>query len=340
MKKIRLSHSAANKYTNCPAMYKYHYIDRIRPIAKGSALFFGNAIDDALNDILMFKHVDVKKITKKKDPLKVALNKFETLWESQFDSKNIEYFKSDILVDKKKEKGKYVKFELDKEFEPFLEEISIFDQEITDHNAFMQECFEILEAKDTLAEDDKELYNCIAWFSLLIKGRMMIEAYYRDIYPQIHTVFDVQKKIELPDEDGNIIIGYIDAIVSFVEAPNVKVNLDNKTSSKPYKEDSVALSPQLGTYCEAEDIERGAYAVMEKDIRKRDPRARTQLIIDKVSEKTLDETFELYENVLEGIQNEEFEKNYDSGCYFFGRTCEYYAYCRSNGKNKKGLEKV
>lgn len=51
-KKIQLSHSAAEKFNTCGAMYKYHYIDRIRPIAFGSALGFGGAFDEALNELL------------------------------------------------------------------------------------------------------------------------------------------------------------------------------------------------------------------------------------------------------------------------------------------------
>lgn len=321
---IKLSHSASNKYQQCPAMYKYHYIDRIRPISNSSALYFGSALDEAFNVLLDSKRiVPLESDNNSVSVLENAIIKFEDEWDNKVDALDIDYFKSDIdlsLLD-----------EADKK------ELTILDPEVTDHEQFIKECFSILSNKDALSIEDQKLYNRIAWECLLKKGRMLVKAYYNDILPQIHTIFDIQKKIELPDDRGNILIGYIDAVVSFIDAPDRKVVLDNKTSSKAYKEDSVRNSPQLATYCEHEALEWASYGVVEKQIRKRKPRTRTQLIIDKIPENTIDETFEIYDNVLEGISSQSFEKNYDSGCYFFGKPCPYYSYCRSDGENKKGL---
>lgn len=331
---IRLSYSAVEKYKFCPALYKHHYIDKLRPDAVGSPLPFGNALDDAFGRLKLDKK---KKLTKKeKETMKVSakevfLNSFKTF---NYNRKNISllndlnvlYNKSDIDLSL-----------LEDEDFIFLKE---YDEEVTDHEQFLEECFAIKKNKQNLSEEDNRLYNAIAYSCLYRKGIMLIDAYVRDIMPQIYEVFDVQKKISLKDDDGNEIIGYIDAIVSFVDSPKTKVILDDKTSSKPYKEDSVANSPQLATYCEAEGLEYAAYAVAEKSIRKKDPRARTQLIIDKISEDIIDRTFEDYESVLNGIQNKEFKKNYNSGCFQFGQVCPYYGYCRSNGKVKDGLSKV
>lgn len=317
-KGIQLSHSASQKFLECGYKYKLHYIDRIRPIKLGSALFFGSAVDEGLNVLLEYKKQG------KEHDCDQATVKFSNEWEKQLENPNIEYFKSDIdlsLIDAHKD------------------DLLEFDPEVTDHEAFVEECFAILKNKEVLCEEDQRLYNRIAWYSLHKKGIMLIDAYEKDILPQIHTVFDIQKKVELPDEHGNLLIGYIDAIVSFIDAPDKKIIMDNKTSSKPYKDNSVSESPQLATYCEHEGLEEGAYAVVEKAIRKREPRTRTQLIIDKIPEKTFDKTFEEYDNVLEGIENEKFDKNYESGCFSYGRFCDYYHYCRSNGKNMKGLEK-
>jgi hypothetical protein len=324
---IKLSHSAASKYEQCPAMYKYHYIDKIRPIINSSALYFGSALDEAFNVLLESKmEISIQVDKEHTSLLQQAIQKFEDEWDDSYDSNNIEYFKSDIdlsLLD-----------------EPTIKDLKVFDPEVSDHDAFIKECFSILSNKNTLSEEDRKLYNMIAWNCLNVKGKMLIEAYHKDILPQIAKVFDIQKKVELPDDNGNVLIGYIDAVVSFIDAPDRKVVLDNKTSSKAYKQDSVANSPQLATYCEYEQTEWGAYAVVEKTIRKREPKTRTQLIIDKLPENTIDETFNSYNNVLEGITSSSFEKNYDSGCFFFGKPCSYYAYCRSNGENKKGLKNV
>lgn len=327
MKKIQLSNSAKDKYIQCPAMYKNHYIDRIRPVRQSSALYFGGAVDEALNVLLESKKSDLNKpVILEKDILKTANQIFETHWEAQRKNDKVDYFKSDIDLDL-----------LDTQD---IVDLLEFDSEVENHEEFIQECFTILKNKEKMCEEDQKLYNYIAWHCLYRKGLMLIEAYYNDILPQIHTVFDIQKKVMLPDEHGNFIVGYIDAIVSFIDAPDERVVLDNKTSSKPYTDDSVASSEQLCTYCEHEGLAKAAYAVVEKKIRKRKPKTRTQLIIDKIPEETFDKTFEIYDNVLEGIENEEFDKNYDSGCFFFGSVCPYYRYCRTEGKDKEGLEEV
>ena len=49
----KISYSAWNKWHTCPHMYKLHYVDKIRPTTSSSALLFGSAIDDVLNDFLL-----------------------------------------------------------------------------------------------------------------------------------------------------------------------------------------------------------------------------------------------------------------------------------------------
>lgn len=65
MKKLTLSHSACNKYMNCPKEYDYHYNERIRPTTKSSALLFGSAIDKAIETLIV-----TKSKTKAKDVFK------------------------------------------------------------------------------------------------------------------------------------------------------------------------------------------------------------------------------------------------------------------------------
>lgn len=50
---MQLSYSANAKYQLSPKAYYFHYIMRIREATMGSALLFGNAIDGALNQLLV-----------------------------------------------------------------------------------------------------------------------------------------------------------------------------------------------------------------------------------------------------------------------------------------------
>jgi hypothetical protein len=45
--KLKLSNSQRDLYLQCPKKYFYRYIRKMRPRAKGSALFFGSAFDHA-----------------------------------------------------------------------------------------------------------------------------------------------------------------------------------------------------------------------------------------------------------------------------------------------------
>ena len=44
---IRLSHSASSRFQECPRSYKYHYVDNYRPVVQSSPLLFGTSIDKA-----------------------------------------------------------------------------------------------------------------------------------------------------------------------------------------------------------------------------------------------------------------------------------------------------
>ncbi len=48
----KISYSAWKKYLECPKKFEFHYKNRLRPVAIGSPLVFGIAVDNALNDFL------------------------------------------------------------------------------------------------------------------------------------------------------------------------------------------------------------------------------------------------------------------------------------------------
>lgn len=52
---IRLSHSASSRYQECPRSYKYHYIQNYRPVVQSSALLFGTAIDKSAEHYALTK---------------------------------------------------------------------------------------------------------------------------------------------------------------------------------------------------------------------------------------------------------------------------------------------
>lgn len=118
------------------------------------------------------------------------------------------------------------------------------------------------------------------WHSLFRKAGFLLEAYHRDIIPQIKEVIEVQKSVELLDDEGNNFNGIVDAIVRLQDGRVVV--MDNKTSATKYEKDSVAKSDQLAIYQEIlnikeqdpadpwkHKIEACAYAVMSKKLNKK-----------------------------------------------------------------------
>jgi hypothetical protein len=79
----RVSHTQREAYELCPYKYKLRYIDRYKSSIESSALVFGNALDNALNDMLLGK--DSYHET------------FDSEWSKCADL-TIEYYKSDLDV--------------------------------------------------------------------------------------------------------------------------------------------------------------------------------------------------------------------------------------------------
>lgn len=82
---MRISHSAREKYEECPMMYKLHYIDKIRSTKESSALKFGGALDEALNHLLM-----------NRQDTKGTKDVFLREWAKQKHNYNVDFFKSDL----------------------------------------------------------------------------------------------------------------------------------------------------------------------------------------------------------------------------------------------------
>lgn len=93
----KLSYSQLNKFKFCPQAWKWHYIDRVRPIAIPSPLIFGAAVGKAFEHILVTEYQNPA-------PFYIAEDIFNKNWKEQeingvlvdlSTSDKIEYLKSD-----------------------------------------------------------------------------------------------------------------------------------------------------------------------------------------------------------------------------------------------------
>ncbi len=322
---INVSYSALECYQECSEKYRLRYREGLASNKIPSPLFFGTAIDASIELLLL-----TKKVVLSDSELDLLLNENalsvfdKTMREQngQLLEKNplCEYFYSDFDINVLKDEDiKYFK----KSY-PSIEDIE----------EFFSYCKRKIKIDGELTNGTKIAFNNLCWLSLYRKGEMMISAYERDILPEIKEVFDIQKAVDLINESGDKLRGKIDFIASFNEEPTTKVVVDNKTSSESYKQDSVSNSTQLAIYCESEGIEKAAYAVMEKKMRLKEPKARTQLIKDIISEEQKQKVFDKVEFQLNNIsQGLFFKKDSPKDCVFYGKRCEFFDLCWSGNKN-------
>lgn len=333
---MRVSNSSKDKYNSCARKYYYHYIAKLRSPKLGSALFFGNALDDSFSRLLLDKKMeltDEESLLLKKAPEVIFSEK---MVEAKNDAGQVIQLAKSPLAD-------YYTSDFDsslftsktissvKEMEPTLDTITKIVK-------FHEECKANLnwrnKDKRRLTDDEFQLYNYLNWLSLNEKGKLMLQAYKRDIIPKIAQVYAIQKEIEIKNEEGDVINGKIDYIASFTDDPSVPYIMDNKTSSKAYSADSVQQSEQLATYGEAEQNFNCGYSVVQKEVFKKEPKIRTQLIKGVVAEETIEKTLDIYANLchnlsVAGDNINNFPKN-ESSCFSFGKICPYYQICKYN----------
>ena len=338
-KPIQLSHTAIEKYNLCPRSYQIHYMENIKSTDIHSPLFFGKAIDEAINYLLLGKKENLTEDEKK------ILNESST--DDAFEKYMINYDLLGEVIDLRYySQVRYNKSDIELDLimtDHAIEDICLYacstKIELNNRlqvNQFINECHDIRKAKQCMDKDTQKVYNFIAWKSLYFKGKWMIEAYKENILPRIKVVHSIQKKVELPDEEGNMLIGYVDFEATFDDG--IRYIIDNKTASKSYTEKNFD-SNQLVIYSEYLDNLNVGYAVMLKEVYKKYPNFKTQLLFHKVDPEIKVAVFQNIEHTLQDIKKSEFPEN-RKNCFQYGKKCAYYEFCRSEGENMVGLKKV
>lgn len=329
MSKIRLSNTKRNKFKECSRRYDFHYNFKYRSKFLGSALFFGVAYDEALNRMLLDKKdelTDSEVKLKSDSPEKVFLKHMSrTFHNGSYVNLRDFYY------------AQYTKSDFD---ETMLTEadLGMIGQDLEYCKAHVEWYHEEMKKKKPeVSSEDVKMFNQINWHSLKNKGLLMLQAYKEEVMPQIHKVYSIQERVKLPNEKGDYIEGVIDFTASFVDEPEVVYVVDNKTASKAYKDKDLDESDQLHLYAYYKELKHIAYIVCEKNIRKREPRVRINILKGKVDDDFTDNLLDDYENTLYDIRQEEYTPNFDSGCVFYRKKCEYYDICHHDKFNEDVL---
>jgi hypothetical protein len=348
----RLSHTAVDKYLTCGQMYKLHYIDKIKPVETTSALVFGSAIDKAIE--AMLQGVDPYATFIDHWTFPIIKNEKTDLREY----KDITYYKSDIDLDLlTAEDSVYITSKLPREVDCIDDVISRIKQQ--EHRPVSPEV--------------QAAYNLVGWHCLLRKGKLMLDAFARDIRPSIAKVVSTQRMVELENNDGDKTVGFVDLIVELQDGRTVI--LDIKTASSPYSEDSVRTSTQLAGYSFAleDEVPHQAcgYVVLNKKVKKNTEKIcsacghkgegthktcdakingkrcggewtinttldiDTQFLVDAISEKLKLDVIENYNVVNKAISAKLFPRNYSKCNDIYGQRCPFFDICHPTIGPKK-----
>jgi hypothetical protein len=122
-----------------------------------------------------------------------------------------------------------------------------------------------------LSSVQRKFYNHLNWLSMHRKATILIRAYIQKIVPQIKEVLSTQEMVTLTNEDGDEVVGYLDAVVRWVDDRIVVV--DHKTAAREYDWDAVLKSPQLSLYMHSvsekyENTRTAGYIVLRKNLDK------------------------------------------------------------------------
>lgn len=324
-KKLRLSNSQINTYKDCPHKWYLERVKRLRPNWTKSSFLFGTAIDNTVETMLK----NVGKPEEEKEDYWDTF--FESMDISEIQINNTKYYDDEALLRIQFASGD---IQIDTLDDTALESLEASRGEL---EAFYEKCKKKRKAKMALNKKDQLKYNYLAYQSLLCKSEYLIEALAKWVEENVTEVHAIQKKIEIENEEGDSFVGYLDFVVTLKDGR--KILIDLKTTSNItayYPEGCVEDSRQLAIYAQEYGIDLAGYLVIDKYIRKREPRIRLELITGTITEEQLDKVFDEIAEVTMDIKDGKFEKN-ENSCYKFGK-CSYYNLCHYG--SKKGLEKV
>lgn len=320
------SYSSLSTYMECGMKYKLLYIDNLTEDCLHSHFFLGHSLDEASSVIFQDKMKD--------NPVPFDRNRMiESYIESSKKHRHlgvevdipknplVNYSKGQVQIELLEQEDADAIFEYADELEFELDSIE----------SYVEHC----QGKGVVLSDgEKSLYNYICWHTYMRKAIMLLDELKKWSDENIKEVISIQRKFEIENEEGDILVGYMD--LEAVMMDDSFRLLDLKTASNPkaqYPDGCIDTAMQLHIYSQ-ESSNLVGYVILDKAIRVREPRVRTRTVLGEVSEEVLDETFEMIDNAIQGIKAGEFEKNKDA-CFAYGSKCFGWNYCMYG--NKKGM---
>lgn len=246
----RLSHSSVAMYSDCGRKYNLWYNEKLRPTTTSGALLFGSALDHALNVLL------------KENSLEEATKMFEKSFRFQNINNEGTYLPKSTKVVYSERDFDYDLLDTDDidqlhklKIENNMYQEATVNGTDTKYASTIKSDIDYLRDKKksdgikSFTSGERQLYALANWLCLRHKGHLMLKEYNSKIMPKIKKVLEVQKTINIENNVGDSILGYVDLIVEWEDGK--RYILDNKTSTREYEPDSAMRSQQLIIYYHA-----------------------------------------------------------------------------------------
>ena len=367
---VWLSYSGASTFKSCPEKY---YLQKDWK-AKGnfSYFVFGSAVEAGVTDAFMNRNREkMLEAFEKNWACENAGSTATDEWKKEkpiFDNVDIEYSAGDIDLDLLE--GEDVR--LDQWVTELFNDVNLT------WKPQIFALFDKIKNKVGLTDTEDRFYKRVAWLSMKKKGEFMLNSFFDQALPKIKGLVKIdgkpaaQMRIDIPSDDGDNIVGYVDYVVEMKDGRIVI--LDCKTAASPYDEHALLTSEQLKTYAAALSSKLDShpeigYLVLVKKLMiekscsscghvrensklknctaceggkydKGSYSGEVQLMTRKIEEEEMDDQLDDYSHIADAIRNKVRFKN-PSNCFSFGRKCEFYDHCHKGKALSKipGLEK-
>lgn len=310
----KISHTSVSEYLECGEKYRLNRIEKIRPIKVRSALNFGKAIDDALNELLLTKDVASTKTV------------FNTTWQHQKinglledleKSDNIIYSKADtdgaMLLGKTytnepwtslHSKGHLMIDAYAEHILPLIKEVVVVQKPINIKNSDGDEITGFLDLIVEFHDGTRYLMDNKT-SSVDYDENSGAES------PQLKLYYYVEKENYKLDGVGFFVL-------------NKKVNKNEKRTCLSCGK--IELDKKVRSCRSLNDKKKRCNGEFKTEI---NPTIDFQIIKNKINEATLENVLDSFDEANQAIANGEYRQNFNA-CYGKFGPCQYIGLCKKD----------
>lgn len=345
----KLSHSGKGKFEHCGEMFKLHYIDKIRPIGTTSALTFGSAIDAAAEHYLLngdsIQSEQTFIDTWKQQEINGILTDLQTCPEVKFHDNDFDH---ELLTESDNESivkdtvyktpSDLVEAGENKERIVLAQWTSLYRKGLLIIDAFMkwadEHIDEVLEVQSMIELEDGEGNEITgkADFVVKMKGydipilvdlKTAARFYERNsvkVSEQLALYYFYLRNTKYPEMKR---AAYL-VLQKQIKKNREKTCLKCGTVTHGTERKCAVETMGVGPTGRAKKIRcNGEFSV------KIFPEVTVQFIHDEIPEYFIEQTVEKFGVVINQINENKFEQNWDGCNSYYGRECPYKKYCES-----------